>query len=1116
MSLIVRLIRALPGAFFAFMLAQSVVAQGVTTGAISGKVSDDEGQPLGGATVEITHRPTGYRQSTTTRSNGVYLVQGLEVGGPYSVAFRMIGYEPFARENVVVELSQTTRVDALLARQAIQLTGVDVNAPVTADFSPTRTGVGTDVSERLIERTPALNRDVVDLLKLAPQVVYPSSGAASGGGAYNRFNTFTVDGANQSERFNLGSSGGVPGAGAGGRLLSQDAVKEFRVLFTPTDVRQGSFVGMLMNAVTKSGTNEFHGGANFTYRSNETFLGVELVGEPLRASQFDAQQYGFFVGGPIIRDRLHFFVAPEWQQEVSPTVDPVGSIPQDSAALISSIMQNTYGFDVGTFGPIDEENPLRNFFGRIDFQISPAHRMVLRQIYNRADEDEFFRDLDAHNPSPTVQTQGFRFGTQSFARASINSSTVAQLYSNFGGGKSNELIVGYNTIEDERIVPAQAPEVSVGVNMGGTRRAATFGTEQFSPDNLLEQKIFEIVNNFTLPLGAHTVTLGGRFDHSNILNNFAQASYGVWKFDSIPALQAGTPTGYLVAYANSRNPADIAAQTSVNVFSLYGQDQWAVNDRLTITAGLRADIPRMLDQPLQNNDLMNALADSGLAGLRTDATPKTQVMWSPRVGFNLNTSRNVRSQLRGSAGIFTGPPPYIMLLNAYQNTGLQLVRASCTGTAPVGGTPTFTMDVSQLPLACRGQPDPAAGQAGTVGVNVNDPNFKFPQYYAFSAGFDRQLPLDMVLTVEGMYRKAKNGVLVRDLNIKGPRVVGGEHYRDRYGRVLYMDTVSASGAATTNTQRYMRSYKGVTFSEGIIQASNQSKDYNYSLSVQLNRRFSERFDATLAYTYMVSKDVQSLTSDRAISNWRNGRQLSGAHEELETATSVFSRPHRFLAYGTFNAPWQSTSITFFYERTSGTPISYVASGDLNGDGYNGNDLIYIPRDAADTNEIKIGTGVNTSFAPNPNAVAAFNRFISGQDCLDKQRGKIMERGSCRSPAIDRLDLSIRQALPAFRGHQISIQLDFFNFLNFLNEDWGIQKLPTLSPTFVDQRALIQTGRNAATTAPLNDPRSIPTFTFDNGLWQSDPTKQDYGAPYPFEGRVADRVYSIQLSMRYNF
>ena len=241
----------------------------------------------------------------------------------------MIGYEPFARENVVVELSQTTRVDALMAAQAIQLAGVDVNAPVTATFSPTRTGVGTQITERMIERVPTISRDVVDLLKLTPQVVYPSSGAASAGGAYNRFNTFTIDGANQSERFNLGSSGGVPGAGAGGRMISQDAVKEFRILFTPSDVRQGSFAGMLVNAVTKNGTNEFHGGANFTYRSNEEFLGAELVGEPLRAShQFDVKQYGFTVGGPIIRDRLHFFVAPEWQQRVSPTVDPVGSIPQ--------------------------------------------------------------------------------------------------------------------------------------------------------------------------------------------------------------------------------------------------------------------------------------------------------------------------------------------------------------------------------------------------------------------------------------------------------------------------------------------------------------------------------------------------------------------------------------------------------------------------------------------------------------------------------------------------------------------------------------------------------------------------------------------------------------------
>jgi len=314
--------------------------------------------------------------------------------------------------------------------------------------------------------------------------------------------------------------------------------------------------------------------------------------------------------------------------------------------------------------------------------------------------------------------------------------------------------------------------------------------------------------------------------------------------------------------------------------------------------------------------------------------------------------------------------------------------------------------------------------------------------------------------------------------------------------------------ATHRDGRWLDSLRHVAFTEGMIQVTNQSKDFNYSLSGQLTRRFSNRFEATVAYTYMKSEDVQSLTSDRAISNWRNGRQLSEAHEDLQTSTSVFSRPGRFLAYGTYTMPWKSvtTDLTVYYERSSGVPYSYVANGDLNGDLYNGNDLLYIPRDATDPNEIRIGTGVDGAFVQNAVAAQAFNRFIDAQPCLAEQRGHIMKRDSCRSPAQDRLDLSIRQSIPQYRGHQLALQVDIFNFLNFLNKDWGQIKLPTLSPTFPDQRALSVNGRNAGSLS-----QSIPTFTFATQLYDA-----TTGAPKVFDGRDTGRIYQIQLTLRYSF
>src|SRR5688572_10240321 len=501
---LVRNLQACAVAFAPGVLPHFVAAQGVTTGAMTGRVVDESGAPIVGAEVRLTNRATGYVATTLTRSNGQYLMQGLEVGGPYTLLVRSIGQQDVERNDLYVRLSQATRVDVSMSPQAVRLEALDITVTRTADFTPTRQGVSTQISDTLVQRVPTFSRDFVDLLKLSPQVITPSSGAASGGGAYNRFNTITIDGANQSERFNLGGTSGVPGGAAGGKIISLDAVKEFRVMFTPTDVRQGNFVGMLVNAVSKSGTNDWTGGASFTYRSNEEVLGLSLVGSELQGSQFDVKQYAFHVGGPIIENKLHFFVAPEFQQRASPAGGPffipgggvvqAPSVPLDSLNRIAQIVNQQYNYDVGSAFRPDNENPLTNLFGRLDFQINPSHRAVLRQIYNKSEQDEFFNDLDQHNTSALNQTQGYRFLSQLYTTTVTNSSTVGQLYSNFTPRISNELILGFSKIKTERIVPAAAPEVSVGVNVSGVVRAATFGTEQFSPNNLLDQDILEIVN----------------------------------------------------------------------------------------------------------------------------------------------------------------------------------------------------------------------------------------------------------------------------------------------------------------------------------------------------------------------------------------------------------------------------------------------------------------------------------------------------------------------------------------------------------------------------------------------------------------------------------------------
>ena len=1089
-------------AALAALSPSTLAAQGVTTGAVTGVVTDESGQGVENAQIQVTNRATGYTTGGLTRVGGRYFVQGLDVGNRYAVTVRLLGFQPQTVENIRVVLGTATPVDIRLVRQATELAGVTVTAPPT-DFSPTRQGVATIVTDSVLQSLPSLGRDFTDFTKLTPQVSQPTTDAPSAGGAYNRLNNYTVDGANQNDRFNLGSSEGVPGGATGGRIISMDAVKEFQVLMSPTDVRQGNFGGMLVNAVTKSGTNEYHGGVTYSYRNSSMAANVPF----LRDADLTIHQYGFSFGGPLIRDRLHFFVAPEFQERNQPSAGPYIGAPAGTAGLVSAdtiarIRQAMASrFDVGTAEQTTNENPLTNLFGRVDWQATASTRLVLRQLWNKAEQFEFSRNTNSFNSQVGTQNSGFRLGSNSFNRENKNQSTALQLFTNFNNGSSNEFSAAYNKISDIRIVPNAAPEISVAVTrIGDTSRVGvvTFGTEQFSPDNVLKQDITEIADNFTLPWGAHTFTFGARFEHTKIFNNFAQRLYGHYIFANIDSLIAGGANNYSLGYDNG---GGIPANFRTQQYSLYAQDQWDFSRNLRLTFGLRADIPRLLDTPAQNDSIR------ARSGFNTSTLPKSRVLLSPRVGFNWNPGGEDRNQVRGNVGIFTGPPPFIMIGNGYANTGLGLVTLLCSRPNTTTRPAPFVTNVTQLPRSCGTAPNPAPGVAGTAGVNITDPDFKYPQSLVTTAGFDRQLPYDLIFTFEAMYRKAINGLAVVDKNIRGPRLVGGQPYTDRNGRVLYADTISATGAVTNNGQRRITSIgnPAVNFGEGLIQVTNQSADYNYTLSAQLKRRFGEAVNVSAAYTYMQSKDVQSLTSDRAISNWRNGRVFAGLEDDLDDATtSYFERPHRIILYGSYTLPWKSTQISAFYEGMSGTPFTYTAvSGDLNGDGNNANDPLYIPRNATDLTEIRIGTGTGAAFVPNPTEAQAFESFIASHDCLDDQRGRIMERNSCRSPWQNRLDVALRQHLPTLRGQRITVQLDIVNFLNLLNNDWGQIELPTISQNFPQQGVLRQQGRTAG---PLN--QSMSNFTFEPLAKQRGPFFKDQNNQNNF--------YRAQLTLKYSF
>lgn len=1085
----------------------------VTTGSIGGTVVDETLKPVANAQIQIVNTATGFRSGTLTRDNGRFLVPNLDVGAGYDVTVRRIGFSPITRTGVVVTLGQTSPSDFVLKGQAVQLSEVRVVEDAANVFTSSRKGAETSLSDSLVKRLPTLSRDVAALVKFAPQVNVNTGGAPSAGGAYNRYNNYMIDGANQNDKFNLASSNGVPGGASNGRVISMEAVKEYQILMTPADVRQGNFAGMAVNMVTKNGTNKFTGGGTYTYRDWQTASREDFIVK----GKLKISQYGFYLGGPIIKDKLHFFIAPEFQARSSPAAGAYlgavatepGLIFADSIARIISIMK-AKGVDIGDGGRVAVENPLTNLSLRLDFQASENNRMVFRQLYNTAKNTSFSRNTNTFQTAINSQNSGYRLTSNGFTGQNTNKSSTFQMYSALPKGWTNEFFVGYNTIEDVRILPGTSPlpEISLPVTrVAGGTQAVTFGNEQFSPGNALREKILESMNNLTIPLGSHNLLFGARYEHTSIYNNFPQQSYGVFKFNSIDDLQASKPLNYAIGYVNG---GDGAAKFNVQELSFYGQDQWDVTSRLSVTFGLRMDLPSFLDHPARNDSVIAQYTAAGYAPVYTDAVPKTQALWSPRFGFNWNAVGDRATQLRGTIGVFTAPPPYIYIANPYSATGLGYVTLGCTGT----GVPAFTTDVNNLPHSCAGLPAPKPGLAGTAGINATDPNFKYPQYKVASIGFDQKLPWDMTFTFDAIYRGALNGMMVVDKNLKGPRMVGGAPYTDRNGRVLYADTIKADGSIVNDGQKVIKTIgsPAVNFTDGLIYLTNQGRDYNYTLTGALRKKFSSDLDLNMSYTYMQSKDVQSMTSDRSISTWRNGRNQQGLDTDQTPTTSAFERPHRIMFFGTWVMPWKSTDVTWSYEATSGSPITYQTTADLNGDGTNANDAIYIPKNATDPTEMQfadIKSGSTVTYTAAAQA-KAFEAFVQTNTCLNKQRGSIMKRDSCNTPWQDRMDVSFRQRFPAAWGQRLTLQLDIFNFANLINRSWGQIPFAALS-SFPQQNILLNAGRTAG---PLN--QSLPIFTFDPRVMASTSYAASYNGAFYRSQTSLSNFYSMQLTMRYSF
>jgi outer membrane receptor protein involved in Fe transport len=1028
-------------------------AQGVTTGAITGVVTDESGQGVENAQIQVINRATGYTTGSLTRVGGRYFVQGLEIGNRYGVTVRLLGYAPQTAENINVMLGTATAVNFRLQRQATELAGVTVTA-TPAEFSPTRHGISTVVSDSALRKLPSLERNFTDFVALTPQVsTNVRTGGLSAGGVNNRFNHIQIDGASETDLFGLGATG-QPGGQASGKSIAIESVKEYQVLLTPFDVRQGNFAGLLVNAVTKSGTNDFRGTAYGFTRGDAYTRSQPYIRD------YENTQYGFAVGGPIVRDRAHFFVNPEFQRVNEPAsgvslatrgVDTLLSAPVTRFVSLLG-RDNIAG---GSADPVTNENPLTNVFGRVDIQLPWNTSLALRHNYGRAEDDVFSRG--------STSPYDFPLSSNAYFFESSKNSTVLQLRTQFSNTIFNELIAGYNTIRDRRTPVVRSPSVEAVVT-GATLRA---GAERFSHANELDQDVIELTDNVTWTRGAHAFTVGGLASFYDVRNLFRQSSLGHWRFGSLDSLEQRLPNQYIVGVPVT---GDGAVRFNAAVYAGYLQDQWIVSPNLTVSAGLRFDVPVFRDRPPSNPTVLSQFNRD------TREVPSGNLQWSPRVSFNWDVSGDQRNQLRGGIGAFTGHPAYVWLSNAFQNSGLTGVALLTCGTP--GTAPQFTpANIASPPTACTNGTTASAGAE----INLLAEDMRFPQTGRLSLGYDRDLGRGLIATVEGMYTVGMYSPFYENIALAGPQGA------DVNGRVMYGPRPNAAALRVATRGQ-------------VFEARNSEwKDRYTQLTAGLKRRFQDNWEGSVFYTWSRARDVQTLTSSTAFSQLRFGRVWAGNLSDTRATRSSFEQPHRIVATGVYTFPTR-TSVSLIYQGGSGRPFTYISSGDLNADNFSLNDPIYVPT-AAEVPAMNFQQYTSGSTAVTPaQQAAAFEEFIQSTECLSQNRGRILPRNECASPWTNLLNVSVSQALPVFRQQNVSVQLDVFNLLNLLNSDWGEQTFIDPQVTVLDYRGL--TNATGSLIAGAATPAQ-PIYRYTVGQ-----------SRYNFSNIESN--YQLQLSLRYSF
>ena len=1005
----------------ALFWAVSAAAQTVTTGNISGTVTDTQGGVLPGATVTATHTPTGTSYEAVTGADGRFSILNVRVG-PYTVAVDMSGFRPEKQENVNVELGAEKTVDFKL-----QIASVSETVDVVAEAPPidlSRAGTADNISNQVKETLPTITRSLTDIVRISP--LFNTFGGGSGAdqgdvvsvaGSSYRYNSLQIDGAVNNDLFGLGSSAGVPGGTAETQPISLDAVQEIQLVVSPYDVRQGGFSGGGIKAITKSGTNALHG-TGFYQARNQNWVGKGIT--DTKISTLKDKQGGFGIGGPVVQNRAFYYANLEWARKTRPTGFSVGAtgVQFREPALFDRYiqdLQNIYHYSPGDDpgGEFPKATNSNKYFFRGDFNVAKGHQLTVRN-----------NNIDALNDIGSPSATFFKTPDNYYRYVSKVHSTVGQLNSQFGKGV-NELRLTFTRVRDHRENPIGAgpfPMVTVQLAPGVSAQS---GTEQFSTKNAINQDIVELNDAYTLLKGPHTITVGTHNEFLKLGNLFIRDNFGTYYFSSLDNFEAGLAQQYDHSFSATSDPNQ-QAKFSVRQYGAYAGDQWRLQNNVTLTYGVRMDAPRYPTKPNANPLSVQYF------GYRTDVVPN-QVEWSPRVGVNWDVSGNGTRQVRGGIGIFTGRPAYVWISNQFGNTGIDFTRIGA-GRNNNNRIPFNTDPVNQ-PTVVTGAP----GASFTNEIDVIDPNFKYPSVLRGNVGFDHTLRWGLIGTADFVFSKT-----IKDI---------------RYANLNYAQVAGASGLG--GRPIFARQVSSLS---DVILLANTNKGYTYNIAYQLRRPFSHGLFVQGSYSYGVARSITDGTSDQAASNW-GFNYTPGDPNNPPVSRSNFDPGHRITVTGSYDMPFAKVVkpvVSIYYSGQSGRPYTMVFNGDANGDGRTSNDLVYIPT-ASDTLTYTGGTYQD------------FINWINGDSCLAGYVGQILPRNACRAPWTNRLDGRFAIQVP-YKKYRTEITLDALNLINLFDSKKGIINYSSnneiLQPSLIPFNASATT----ATTGYNIGTLVSPTFT----------------------------------------